>query len=335
METHEKPPPFAFGNGHPSSPPMTPGSRSHARFPPRTSHTSPMSQYIGLAVLAQSPPLEFIEPIGRGPHFLFSRPQSRDHSRPSTASGRACATSRQESDDESESDQESTKAPIRLLRRVQKAEFILEELDSDPGYDSAIEVIHPDHYEDAWSDSGEERLDGSGIIDKFRGLHCEEGSSEEDERLRRYRKKKKRWSAGIFKRTYSQSVEGDSSYSDNDPLDDVDSSARRLRRRVRGPADPTFLLFEDQGFANVNHIVEVEEPEDRIPHSIGPPSIPSDDGFRLDELPFWDVVEDSDSMEVEDEVEIVDEDDSESESNIDSSDEDEDDEDDEEFDSSL
>ncbi|KAF2795462.1 hypothetical protein K505DRAFT_12857 [Melanomma pulvis-pyrius CBS 109.77] len=319
METHDKPPPFAFGAGHPSSPPMTPGSRSHARFPPQTSHTSPSYKRMGFSMLAQSPPLDFVEPIGQGPQPLFARPQSRDQSsRPSTASGIDYATSLQESEDDSESDQESTHEPVRPPRRVEKAEFILEELDSDPGYDSDIEVIRPDHYEDAGSDSSGEIPDGNGFIDKFKELHCEEGSSEEEERKRKYERKKKRWSAGIFKRSHSQSVEGDSSYSDNDPLDDVDSSARRLRRRVRGPGDRASLIFEDKGFANSHNIAEVEEPEDRrIPHSAGPPSIPSDDGFRLDELPFWDVVEDSDDMEVEDEDEDDDDDD-------DDSDEDED-----------
>jgi hypothetical protein len=82
------------------------------------------------------------------------------------------------------------------------------------------------------------------------------------------------------------SVEGDSSYSDNDPLDDVDESARRLRRRVRGPGDRSSLIFEDGGFPNINNIAEVEEPEDGaivIKKMQGPPSIPSDDAFTLDD----------------------------------------------------
>jgi hypothetical protein len=267
-----------------------------------------MYKQMGFSMMA-SPPLEYIEPIGQGPHFLFSRPQSRASSRPSTASGRACPTSNQDSEDDSESEEERTKEPVRPPRRVLKAEFVLEELDSDPGYDSDIEVIRPDHCEDAMSDNSGERIDGNGFIDKFKEMHCSEDSEEEDVRRRKYERKKKRWSAGIFKRSHSQSVEGDSSYSDNDPLDDVDSTARRLRRRVRGPGDRASLIFEDKGFANSNNIVEVEEPDDKhIPHSTGPPSIPSDDGFRLDELPFWDVVEDSDNMEVEEDDETEDDD---------------------------
>jgi len=325
------PPVFPFASVHPTSPPMTPGSHSHAQFPPPPHHTSPLYKRMGFPIFTQSPPLEFIEPIGQGPHFLFSRPQSRDQSsRPSTASGQADATSQQDTDDDSESDQECFKELARPPRLVEKAEFILEELDSDPGYDSDIEVIYPDHYEDARSESSDERLDGNGIADKFKQLHCQEGSSEDEARQRKYERKKKRWSAGIFKRTHSQSVEGDSSYSDNDPLDDVDSSARRLRRRVRGPGDRTSLIFEDIDWANVTNIVEVEEPDDDIsvPHWAGPPSIPSNDGFRLDELPFWDIVEDSDDdgMEIEDGDEAEDE-------KEDDEDEEEDDDEGEEFDS--
>jgi len=240
--------------------------------------------------LTQSPPLEFIEPIGQGPQFHFTRSQSRGaSSRPSTASGRACATTPQDSEDDDESDDESVYEEVRLYRRAEDADisFVLEELGSDPGYDSDIEIVRPDHFEDAKSDKGGSRLEEIGIIEKIKEFQFDDNSSDEEERQRIYRKKKKRWNAGIFKRTYSQSVEGDSSYSDNDPLDDVDESARRLRRRVRGPGDRSSLVFEDRGFRNDNNIVEVEEPEDGgIVHSQGPPSIPSDDAFTLDELPF-------------------------------------------------
>ncbi|KAF2244722.1 hypothetical protein BU26DRAFT_84769 [Trematosphaeria pertusa] len=300
METADRPPTYTFPNGHPTSPPMTPGTRTHARYPPQTSHTSPIYKRMGLSRLAQSPPLEFIQPTGDGHQFRFTRPQSNEaSSRPSTASGRAYATTPQESEDETESDEESAYEEERPARRVEHADFVLEELDSDPGYDSDLEVVRPDHFEDAKSDKSGARLEENGFLDRFNQLRCQEGSSDEEERQRRYERKKKRWSAGIYKRSHSQSIEGDSSYSDNDPHDDVDSNARRLRRRVRGPGDRSSLVFEDRGYSNAEHIVEVEEPEDGgIPHSPGPPSIPSDDGFTLDELPFWSVVDSGMDIEV-------------------------------------
>lgn len=252
------------------------------------------------------PPLEFIEPTGQGHQFNFTRPQSLEpSSRPSSDSGRIYATPREsededesevESDHEDESELESDHEDERPMRRVDEADFVLEELDSDPDYDCTIEVVQPDHFEDARSDRSGAKLE---VIDKLKELILEETSSDEEERERRYRRKKKRWSAGVFKRSHSQSVEGDSSYSDNDPLDDVNPTARRLRRRIRGAFERRgSLIFEDRGFANTNNILEVEEPDEGIVmHSKGPPSIPSDDAFTLEELPFWRGSEDSMNVE--------------------------------------
>lgn len=285
---------------------------------------------MGLAMLAQSPPLEEIRPIGQGHQFHFTRLRPRGQSRPSTASGQIDTTSPQESEDdddesdmisemeseeatdddsedesedqseaasEDESDGDSIQELRRTVLRVEEAGFEIEELGSDLGYDSDIEVLLPYQLEDADSEVGLEDC----LLDQFKEMRCQPDSSDDEEQQRIYRRKKKRWSAGIFKRSHSQSVEGDSSYSDNDPLDDVDSSARRLRRRVRGPDDKSTHLFEDNGYPNSNNIVEVEEPEDgiEIPHTQGPPSIPSDDGFTLDELPFWGMWKTQDAMEVE------------------------------------
>jgi hypothetical protein len=79
--------------------------------------------------------------------------------------------------------------------------FIMEELLSDSENDS-IDVLVPDHLE---------------------------GTESEDETQNAR--------AGISKRNHKQSFECYSSDSDNDSLDDVDPTARRLRRRVRGPRD--------------------------------------------------------------------------------------------------
>ena len=303
MATHSQPP-AAMLNSHPTSPPVTPGSRTQYRF--HTHQTSPLYKRMNIYELISTPPLEFIEPTGQGHQFKFTRPQSYEPSSgPSTESGRAYAATPEESEDEEledeseeESDEESEPEPPRPMRRAERAHFVLEELDSDPGYDCDMEVLRPDHCEDAKSDRSGAK---SEVFARLKELQLEEDTSDEEEkeeRERRYRRKKKRWSAGVFKRSHSQSVEGDSSYSDNDPLDDVDPTARRLRRRVRGPGDRRgSLIFEDRGFANTSNIAEVDEPEEgRVMHSQGPPSIPSDDAFTLDELPFW---QGDDLMDVE------------------------------------
>ncbi|EMD66289.1 hypothetical protein COCSADRAFT_158415 [Bipolaris sorokiniana ND90Pr] len=290
MAQHHQPPVTTL-NGHLQSPPMTPSPEAHSRFPPPPRQSSP--QYKRMASCVQTPPLEYIEPTGFNHQFSFTRPQPCEPcSRPSSDSDQAFAATTCEdsefecdSDDENDSDQESEPEEQPPLRRVEKAQFILEELDDDPGYDCDVEVLQPDHCEDAKSERNGVKAE---IFARMNELQLEEDSSDDEKRVLKYRQKKKRWSAGIFKkRSYSQSVEGDSDYSDNDPLDDMDPSARRLRRRVRGPRRES-LIFVDRGVSNTNNILEVEEPEEGIVlHSKGPPSIPSDDGFTLDELPFW------------------------------------------------
>ncbi|KAI8938957.1 hypothetical protein NX059_004807 [Plenodomus lindquistii] len=277
-------------HGHPESPPVTPSSRTGSHYPLRTHQTSPLYKRMGSSSFVQTPPLESITPTGQDHQFNYTRSQSLEpSSRPSTLSGQACATTSHdsendyqgESDDESEAEDES---PVRI---TEHATFVIEELDSDSDFDCDIEVIHG-HCEDARSEKSGTK---SEMLARMKGLQIDDSSDEEERELqiRRYRQKKKRWSAGNFKRSHSQSVEGDSSYSDNDPQDDFDPTARRLRRRVKGPIDRRgSLIFEDRGFSNTNNIAEVEEPEDGyIKHTQGPPSIPSDDAFTLDELPFW------------------------------------------------
>jgi hypothetical protein len=268
---------------------MTPGARNQIRSAPTTRHTSPISKRMGMSHLVHTPPLEFIEPIGHGHQFRFTRPQSLNlSSRQSSISGRVQPTTPEQSDDEYDSGEESEEEEVRPMRRADRAYFVLEELESDPGYDCDIEVVHPDHCEDAKSDVSS-KMDKNEVYERLKELHLEQESSDDEEQERRYRQKKKRWSAGVFKRSHSQSVEGDSSYSDNDVLDDVNINARRLRRRVRGPCDRRMsLIFQDPGYANTNNILEVDEPiEGMVVHTRGPPSIPSDDAFTLDELPFW------------------------------------------------
>ena len=299
-------PPAAALNSHLQSPPMTPTPDTHSRFPPPTYKTSPVHRRTSNFV--QTPPLEYIEPTGYDYHFSFTRPQSCEpSSRLSSESDRAYPATTLEGsdtdsefDEDNESDEECEQEDERPMRRTESAQFVLEELDDDPGYDCDVEVVRPDHFEDAKSDRSGTKAE---IFARMNELQLQEDSSDDEERERIYLKKKKRWSAGIFKRSHSQSVEGDSDYSDNDPLDDLDQNARRLRRRVRGPRRGS-LIFEDRGVSNTNNIAEVEEPDEgtTVPHWKGPPSIPSDDGFTLDELPFW---KEQNMMDVESESEQV------------------------------
>ncbi|KAK4992909.1 hypothetical protein LTR50_000815 [Elasticomyces elasticus] len=129
-------------------------------------------------------------------------------------------------------------------------------LDDDIGYDSDIEIYYPDELEEMDSDMDErdepvmqERYDlDATIVRQFRGMHCEDNDSSEQERTEQKRERiRKRWGPGLLKRTHSQSVGSDTDVEDAEALDahDVELSARRLRRRVRGPGDGSPLMFED------------------------------------------------------------------------------------------
>ncbi|KAI9816559.1 MAG: hypothetical protein M1827_001691 [Pycnora praestabilis] len=149
-------------------------------------------------------------------------------------------------------------------------EFTIEELrDSDISYGSDIEVLHPDQYEDVGS--ARDKLENFGedadkvdeqrnnILSGLQMLHCDDDEGPPGptyEHDRRYRKKKKRWSAGIFKRTHSQSIGSDSDSNDSEILDaqDIGSSARRMRRRVKGPGDRNSSIFDDSMI-----VAEIEE----------------------------------------------------------------------------
>ncbi|KAI9836528.1 MAG: hypothetical protein M1838_005005 [Thelocarpon superellum] len=178
---------------------------------------------------------------------------------------------------------------IRRRRRVTVTTdggITVEELrESDTSPTREVEVIHPDGYEEAIedhaSDSAEEPSwdpygpEANHIVRSFQEM-CVNVISSPDDQNRRYRRKKKRWSAGIFKRSHSQSIGSDSDTDDDETLDahDLGSSARRLRRRVRGPGDRTSLIFDDPHPDAV--VTEIEEARDDDGDPIeGPTTLPS------------------------------------------------------------
>jgi hypothetical protein len=224
----------------------------------------------------------FAIPTGSGhKHEKIGEWSLEERNRPLSPAESTDEKSRKDNGD-SDAPDEAAEPPHRV---VKKAEFILEEIDSDAD-NGDLDILAPSAHEDAKEDEAPE--EHKNVLERLRMMHAASDSSDDEEQERRYRRKKKQWSAGIFKRSHSQSVEGDSSYSDNDPLDDQGSSARRLRRRVRGsPGGRRPLIFEEKGSSNEDHTVEVEEPDGAKNANAGT-SVPEDDGFTLDELPFWD-----------------------------------------------
>jgi hypothetical protein len=290
MATHAPPPPYEMLHGCPTPPPAASSAYGPPRFLPHANHTPPLFKRKPL----HTPPAE-ITPIGKN-QFSFTRAQSIERSsRPSSVSGHAFAgTAAQESEDDDSSEEESEEEDERPRRPVEEASFELEEVDSDETDDEGVEVLKPDHCEDAKSDKSGAALEATGITDSLGALHVSEDSHDTDEnaevmaRMSRRRMKRPSWVGP--KRNHDQSVAGDSSYSDNDPQDDNNIQARRLRRKLsqHGPWDRRgSLIFEDKGFPNTNNVIEEEPEEGVVKHIKGPPSIPSDDAFTLDELPFW------------------------------------------------
>jgi hypothetical protein len=161
---------------------------------------------------------------------------------------------------------------------------MIEELsDNDIGHDH-LEVILPDQTEDASSDRVSKASERD-ILDRLKELNC--GDREEAERARRfedaqraaYRKRKKRWSVGGYKkRSHAQSVGSHSSgHEDVEPLDDtpsISASVRRLRRRTQGPDDNerpnrTSLMFGDPPKELEELAVEDEPPPPLLSDSDG------------------------------------------------------------------
>jgi hypothetical protein len=287
MATHAPPPPYEMLHGCPTPPPTASSAYGPPQFRSQTDHTPPLYKRKPL----HTPPAEFT-PIGEN-RFSFTRAQSIERSsRPSSVSGLAHAgTAAQETEYEYDSEEESEEEDDRPRRLIDEASFELEELDSDETDDDGVEVVKPDHCEDAKSDKSGAALEATGLMNSMGALHVSEGSADEEaearERINLRRKKRSSWIGP--KRDHDQSIAGESSYSDNDPHDDNNLEARRLRRKLsqHGPWDRRgSLIFEDKGFPNTNNVIEEEPEEGVVKHVKGPPSIPSDDAFTLDELPF-------------------------------------------------
>lgn len=122
----------------------------------------------------------------------------------------------------------------------------VEELvEGDAGYVTDIDVVEPAELEEKISNDSEDESsedDGhdsdTGISQRFQELGCHDDEEAEFERKRREHHVRRRTSSRLFKRTHSQSIKSDSEVSDIEAMGDHDlsSSARRLRRRVRGPS---------------------------------------------------------------------------------------------------
>lgn len=276
METARGSQQFVAPEQRPSSPPTTPGTRSR-----NTSATSYISfsrskrhgdMYMGMGI---SPP-ENIEPRGLGHAFSYTPPDrdEDDSTTPSSSSSSANANANANADldDDAESDENDPIPEIETKSDVSKrrasviqqfdddSDFEAEEIsDDDIAYDDESLHVQPDETVEAESeeDIPEAPLEQEDILESLKNLKCggqqerEKAQEFEEAQRERYKKKKNRWSiGGTKKRSHTQSIGSKSSDNDDvDPLDDLETGSRRLRRRTYGREDAerpnrSSLLFE-------------------------------------------------------------------------------------------
>lgn len=135
---------------------------------------------------------------------------------------------------------------------------MIQELDeSHAEYATTIELVYPYETEEYNSErftSEESDLDADdsdgNITSRLSQLHCEDPAGEARmHKGRRKRRLSKRLASRKFKRTHSESVKSESDVTDVDAMADHDSpaTARRLRRRTRGPHDMVTELTSEDG----------------------------------------------------------------------------------------
>jgi hypothetical protein len=198
----------------------------------------------------------------------------------------------------------STPPSSRVRSRiVSEGNFILKEFEPHDyeAFDSDAEsIIRPHQYEDADSERAHSArghspgrdLDPT-IIHQIRDLHCDESASYEEreiwlEKVREEKRRKRRSSGSVQKRSLAQSIGSDTDDEDLQPgvfdANEAGSSARRLRRKVAG--ERSSLIFDDPP----PRIEELEEPE-----SCEEVVDVADDEQGLRQLPYYEQVMDVDS----------------------------------------
>jgi len=215
-------------------------------------------------------------PEGHSHHFSYNPEQLSPRSSNSAAASESSA-------DDSHPPRSRSRSPDELLSHspppsytrsniVAEGNFTLEELhESDyPDVDSDDEslIIRPHQYEDAESERAPSVRAMPSTHDlhaRFQNLDCGPEDDDGEERrqawidaLRAEKRRKRRSSGSVQKRTISQSIGSDTDNEDLQPgglsPSEAGSSARRLRRKV---GERSSLIFDDPP----PRIQEVEEPE--------------------------------------------------------------------------
>jgi hypothetical protein len=150
---------------------------------------------------------------------------------------------------------DETASPAKKVSRRHVSEdtdeVVVQELtEGDVGYAADSETVYPHELEEVESSSdtdspsesegGDDESDsGDGIADQLSRLECEDDAEVEFEKKRREKHVRRRTNSRVFKRPHSLTINPEMEVVDSDAMGDHDlpESARRLRRRVRGPAE--------------------------------------------------------------------------------------------------
>jgi hypothetical protein len=185
-------------------------------------------------------------------------------------------------------------------------DFEIEEIHpTEHPQDEDLATLKPTQYEDPesdleykqparWSMRQQEMEEETGIINGLQGLSTRQDGTSEVERERSYQRTRNRYSAG--KRTYSQSIDSGSDEPEDCDMSpqDLDSPARRLRRRVKRASNRNSFVSNEQSVEHV--LAEVEEPDDGCPRS----SISfSFHGEKVEERSFVYDLENADAMDID------------------------------------
>lgn len=137
---------------------------------------------------------------------------------------------------------ETTSPAKKIARRSAEDHVRVEELvEGDLGYATDLDVVYPEELEEKTSSTNEDESSNdegdeseTGISQRFQELGCHDSDEAEFEKKRREKHLRHRTNSRLFKRSHSQIIKSDSEVSDIEAMADHDlnSSARRLRRRV-------------------------------------------------------------------------------------------------------
>ncbi|CAG8954981.1 hypothetical protein HYFRA_00008670 [Hymenoscyphus fraxineus] len=292
----------------PSSPPQTPTTSSAYTFVKSRRHGHVFTDQQIPASLENGG----IVPTGRDNSFSYMpSPRAADlsprSSTPDSVQSSACGSPPRSVMSSSPAPAPS---PPRRPVRVAEGSFTIDEFhESDyEGYDlDENSVIHPHEYEDAPSDRASIRgieLDQD-LYSGIHNLHCEtdEVLDEADDlgfpdfetqreawllKMREEKRRKRRSSGSVQKRTLSQSIGSDTDDEDIQPVTfEGATSARRLRRKTES------LIFDDPP----PRIEEVEEPES-CEELVDVDNDMLPDGFR--ELPYYYYVQEDMDLDSDD-----------------------------------